>query len=96
MTKAIDISMFDGHEVRIDQHGEVILALENPGRLFPGYDINTYGSIVIVSKVSFLITSVIFMTAGTMSTSDIRIMVSRQRLTEFPRSPACGRWCRAP
>ena len=44
----------------------LILALENPGRLFPGYDIATYGSIVIVSKFSFLITSVIFMTAGTM------------------------------
>ena len=44
----------------------LILALENPGRLFPGYDVGTYGSIVIVSKVSFLITSVIFMTAGTM------------------------------
>jgi preprotein translocase subunit SecY len=44
----------------------LILALENPGRLFPGYDMGTYGSIVIVSKVSFLITSVIFMTAGTM------------------------------
>ena len=44
----------------------LILALENPGRLFPGYDVNVYGSIVIVSKVSFLITSVIFMTAGTM------------------------------
>jgi preprotein translocase subunit SecY len=44
----------------------LILALENPGRLFPGYDINTYGSIVITGKLSFLITSVIFMTAGTM------------------------------
>ena len=44
----------------------LILALENPGRLFPGYDLATYGSIVIVSKVSFLLTSVIFMTAGTM------------------------------
>ncbi|MCZ2153819.1 MAG: hypothetical protein LC114_07960 [Bryobacterales bacterium] len=44
----------------------LILALENPGRLFPGYDINQYGSIVIVSKTSFLITSVIFMTAGTL------------------------------
>jgi preprotein translocase subunit SecY len=44
----------------------LILALENPGRLFPGYDMGTYGPIVIVSKVSFLITSVIFMTAGTM------------------------------
>jgi len=44
----------------------LILALENPGRLFPGYDIGTYGSIVIVSKMSFLVTSVIFMTAGTL------------------------------
>lgn len=44
----------------------LILALENPGRLFPGYDVSQYGSIVIVSKVSFLITSVIFMTAGTL------------------------------
>lgn len=44
----------------------LILALENPGRLFPGYDLNTYGSIVIVSKFWFLVTSVIIMTAGTM------------------------------
>lgn len=44
----------------------LILALENPGRLFPGYDINLYGNIVITGKVGFLITSVIFMTAGTM------------------------------
>jgi preprotein translocase subunit SecY len=44
----------------------LILALENPGRLFPGYEVSTYGSIVIVDKLSFLITSVIYMTAGTM------------------------------
>ena len=44
----------------------LILALENPGRLFPGYDINTYGAIVMTGKVSFLITSVILMTAGTL------------------------------
>ena len=44
----------------------LILALENPARLFPGYDINQYGSIVIVSKMWFLITSSIFMTAGTL------------------------------
>lgn len=44
----------------------LILALENPGRLFPGYDVNTYGSIVMVGKLGFLITSVIIMTAGTM------------------------------
>src|SRR5271155_3260141 len=35
-----------------------ILALENPAKLFPGYDIGTYGNIVIVSKTTFLITSV--------------------------------------
>jgi len=44
----------------------LILALENPARLFPGYDINLYGDIVIVSKTWFLITSVIIMTAGSM------------------------------
>ncbi|HEY0967786.1 MAG TPA: preprotein translocase subunit SecY [Opitutaceae bacterium] len=42
----------------------LILALENPARLFPGYDVNLYGDIVIVSKTWFLITSVIIMTAG--------------------------------
>jgi len=51
----------------IIQGGLLILALESrPGSLIPGYDINTYGSIVIVGKVGFLITSVIYMTAGTM------------------------------
>ncbi len=44
----------------------LILALENPARLFQGYDVAQYGEIVIVSKTMFLITSVIFMTAGTM------------------------------
>ncbi|WP_404425642.1 preprotein translocase subunit SecY [Nibricoccus sp. IMCC34717] len=44
----------------------LILALENPARLFTGYDINTYGAIVIVPKGIFLFTSVIFMTAGTL------------------------------
>ncbi len=44
----------------------LIFALENPGRLFPGYSIEQFGSIVIVSKTWFLVTSVIFMTAGTM------------------------------
>ena len=43
-----------------------ILALENPARLFPGYDVGQYGNIVIVSKLSFLVTSVIYLTAGTM------------------------------
>src|SRR5690606_16989543 len=50
----------------IVQGALLILALENPGRLFPGYDINTYGPIVMVGKMGFLITSVIYMTAGTM------------------------------
>ncbi len=44
----------------------LILALNNPGQLFPGYDVSTYGPIVIISKWSFILTSVIFMTAGTM------------------------------
>ena len=45
----------------------LILALENPSRLFgQNFDVNVYGSIVIVSKWWFLITSVVFMTAGTL------------------------------
>jgi preprotein translocase subunit SecY len=37
-----------------------------PARLFPGYDIGTYGNIVLVSKTWFLVQSTIFLTAGTM------------------------------
>lgn len=48
------------------QGGLLLLALENPQQLFPGYDLATYGPIVIVPKLSFIITSVIYMTAGTM------------------------------
>ena len=44
----------------------LILALENPARLFQGYDVNTYGQIVLVSKTWFMVQSTIFMTAGTM------------------------------
>lgn len=44
----------------------LILALENPGRLFPGYDVQQYGDIVIVSKFWFLLTSTVFLTAGTL------------------------------
>lgn len=44
----------------------LILALENPARLFPGYDINHYGNIVLVGKFWFLVQSTIFLTAGTM------------------------------
>jgi preprotein translocase subunit SecY len=38
----------------------------NPGNIFHGFDPNKFGSIILVSQTSFLITSVIFMTAGTM------------------------------
>jgi len=49
------------------QGGLLIYALETrPGSLFPGYDVAVYGPIVMVGRVSFLITSVIYMTAGTM------------------------------
>ncbi len=44
----------------------LLLALQNPGQLFSGYSIEQYGPIVIVDKWSFILTSVIFMTAGTM------------------------------
>ncbi len=44
----------------------LILALENPGRLFPGYDLNAYGNIVIVDKTFFLVQSTVFLTAGTL------------------------------
>ncbi len=45
----------------------LIFALEHPARLFgDSYDINKYGAIVIADKTMFMITSVIFMTAGTM------------------------------
>ena len=51
----------------IVQGGLLILALEtHPGSLISGYDVNTYGPIVIVGKVGFLISSVVLMTAGTM------------------------------
>ena len=43
----------------------LILALENPGSLFQGYSLDAYGDIVIVNKNWFLITSTIFLTAGT-------------------------------
>ncbi len=44
----------------------LILALENPARLFPGYDVNAYGNIVLVDKTWFLVQSTVFLTAGTM------------------------------
>lgn len=43
----------------------LVLALSNyPGKLFSGFDVATYGSIVITGHTSFLITSTIFLTAG--------------------------------
>src|SRR5271156_1405188 len=42
-----------------------LLALENPAKLFPGYDVGTYGNIVLVGKTAVLITSVLYLTAGT-------------------------------
>jgi preprotein translocase subunit SecY len=44
----------------------LILSLENPAKLFSGYDVNVYGQIVVVGKTWFLIQSTIFLTAGTM------------------------------
>jgi preprotein translocase subunit SecY len=44
----------------------LILALENPARLFSGFDVNKYGQIVVVGKFWFMVQSAIFMTAGTM------------------------------
>jgi len=44
----------------------LLVALNNPQQLFPGYDMANYGPIVIVNKFWFIFTAVIFMTAGTM------------------------------
>jgi len=43
-----------------------ILALENPAKLFSGFDVGIYGNIVLLGKPGFLATSVIYLTAGTM------------------------------
>jgi len=43
----------------------MILALQNPGQLFPGYSIETYGQIVLVDSTAFLITSTLLLTSGT-------------------------------
>jgi preprotein translocase subunit SecY len=50
----------------IIQGGLLLGALENPGRLFPGYDEAKYGSIVIAHRGWFMITSTVFLTAGTL------------------------------
>ncbi len=43
----------------------LILALENPGRLFQGYSVEEYGEIIIISRTWFLITGTLLLTAGT-------------------------------
>jgi preprotein translocase subunit SecY len=47
------------------QSALLILTLENPQRLFPDYDVSRYGNIVLTGHLWFMITSVIFLTAGT-------------------------------
>lgn len=42
----------------------LVLALENPARLFAGYDLQVYGPIVIIDQWWFLLTSTIFLTGG--------------------------------
>jgi len=45
----------------------LIFALtKNPGSIIPGYDVNVFGSIVIASSFSFILCSVMFLTAGTL------------------------------
>jgi len=44
----------------------LILNMQNPGKLFHGYDVNTYGQIVVIGKWQFLVLSTVFLTAGTM------------------------------
>lgn len=43
----------------------LILTLENPQRLFPDYDVTRYGDIILLSHTWFMITSVVFLTTGT-------------------------------
>ena len=45
----------------------LVLTLENPGKIFQGYDVNTYGPLVLMSNHwAFLICSTFYLTAGTM------------------------------
>jgi len=44
----------------------MILTLQNPARLFPDYDINRYGSIIIMNPTWFMFSGIILMTAGCM------------------------------
>ncbi|MGC9451691.1 MAG: preprotein translocase subunit SecY [Oceanipulchritudo sp.] len=44
----------------------LILTLQNPQRIFPDYDVSRYGEIILLTHGWFMITSVIFLTSGTM------------------------------
>lgn len=44
----------------------LILTLQNPQRIFPDYDVSRYGEIILLSHGWFMITSVVFLTSGTM------------------------------
>lgn len=44
----------------------LLLTLQNPAKLFPEYDVTRYGEIILVPHGWFMLTSVIFLTAGTM------------------------------
>ena len=44
----------------------LILTLENPQQMFPEFNVAVYGPIIMTSDLWFLITSVFFLTAGTM------------------------------
>jgi len=44
----------------------LILTLQNPQQIFPDYDVSRYGNIIMVSQGWFMLTSVIFLTSGTM------------------------------
>jgi preprotein translocase subunit SecY len=42
----------------------LILGLQNPGTLFPGFSTDTFGEIIIQNKFWFLVSSTVFLTAG--------------------------------
>lgn len=46
----------------------LVMALTNyPDRIFPGYDVRTFGAMVVMNPTWFLITATILLTAGTMA-----------------------------
>lgn len=44
----------------------LLLTLQNPAKMFPGYDINQYGSIILINHSWFMVTGLVFLTTGTM------------------------------